>query len=109
MLPSTFSVLTLLVGSCQGWANDWDGHLKFECPTGQSIYKLISKHDNGKEDRVWDFKCRSVGHTVERCTWSGYINEFDDHIGMKCYNLLLYEKIAPRLSLLWWTGRDYRC
>ena len=43
----------------RGWKNDWDQPLNFECGAGQYIYRMKSYHDNKKEDRRWDFECKS--------------------------------------------------
>jgi len=48
--------------SCRwsGWVNGWDAMLSFTCGAGQVITGMNSYHDNGREDRRFQFKCCSV-------------------------------------------------
>ena len=46
------------------WANSWDSAKHFECPSGQVLAGAYSIHDNGKEDRVWKFKCAGSVFTL---------------------------------------------
>uniref|UniRef100_A0A0E9RZ99 Uncharacterized protein n=1 Tax=Anguilla anguilla TaxID=7936 RepID=A0A0E9RZ99_ANGAN len=40
------------------WQNDYDQRLYYTCSGRDSISMITSKHDNGREDRVWDFSCK---------------------------------------------------
>merc|ERR1719443_1833733 len=63
----------------QEWVNDYDGYLYFECPEGQSISRLMSIHDNGHEDRRWNYKCCVAANTCYHdCHYSPYINAYDE-------------------------------
>lgn len=66
------------------WANNWDGHLKFECPSGQGIRHMSGYHDNHREDRLFHFECQPVNFESSTCGWSGYVNGFDDNIDHRC-------------------------
>ena len=71
MLPRVLSLLCLAVGAL-GWINDYDQPVHFQCPDGQFLSKIDSQHDNGHEDRVWDFGCSRlpVEGTPENCQWT---------------------------------------
>ncbi|XP_033114803.1 hemagglutinin/amebocyte aggregation factor-like [Anneissia japonica] len=69
------------------WDNNWDSDLNFQCPSNQAIYKIVSQHDNSKEDRLFEFFCRSFPVSFSKCTWTGYINDFDQPFSATCpYN-----------------------
>ena len=68
----------------QDWANDYDGYLYYECPTNQSITHIISIHDNGPEDRIWAFECSPFQFGLETCSWSGYVNDYDEVLVYEC-------------------------
>ena len=84
------SLLVLLLLGCvagarsQEWANDYDGYLYFECPTNQSVSHIISIHDNGHEDRIWAFECAPSTYSLETCSWSGYVNDYDEVLVYEC-------------------------
>lgn len=69
-----FPVLNLLflsvVGVCS-WVNEYDKPFSFTCPQHQSISRIVSHHDNRREDRVFDFTCSKYTEFAENCTWSG--------------------------------------
>ena len=67
------------------YQNQWDGYLNYQCPKKQGIYRVESQHDNGKEDRRWEFYCRNVVQgTNPKCTTTNYINNFRDYISFMC-------------------------
>ena len=67
------------------WQNNWDAQLSKACPTGQGFYRVRSKHDNGREDRRWEFYCRKVVQQGNpTCTKSSYINQFQEFISFMC-------------------------
>ena len=79
MLLVTFFVICLTTGGlCQEWVNDYDGYLYFECPEGQSITRMISIHSHHDEHRMWAFECSALQHGYESCSWSGYVNNYDE-------------------------------
>lgn len=60
-----------------GWQNAWDEPLLFQCPTDYVMSGVYSIHDNGKEDRLWKFKCcKACGHKTQSCQLSGFINNW---------------------------------
>ena len=84
MLLVIFFVVSFTSGGlCQDWVNDYDDPLIFECPEGQSISRLQSIHNNHHEDRVWAFECSYLEHGYESCSWSDYVNTWDEVIFMK--------------------------
>ena len=42
------------------YVNNWDGDLKYECPSDSLITGLESEHNDWFEDRRWNFKCCKV-------------------------------------------------
>ena len=67
------------------YKNQWDGPLSQQCPGGQGFYRVRSEHNNGREDRLWEFYCRSVVQCASAtCTTTSYINNFRDVISFMC-------------------------
>lgn len=50
--------------------SQYDQEAKLNCPRGQGISALESKHNNWKEDRVWRFQCRVVNGLSTSGSWS---------------------------------------
>ena len=49
------------------------------------MYKVLSVHDNEKEDRVWNWKCRRVvKRGYPNCKPTDYVNEFDEPMFFMC-------------------------
>ena len=65
---------------------DWDEPFTIECGKNEALYYTASKHDNNREDRRFDFKCRDIGHdaSLKDCSWSGYVNKFDEPFAYMC-------------------------
>lgn len=65
--------------------NDWDEWLFFECAgSDQAINYIQSTHDDGKEDRLWQFGC---GIYTEWQTSDSYwtrISDYDNEINKSC-------------------------
>ena len=55
-----------------------------QCPTGQGLYRLQSAHHNDYEDRYFDYACRAVTSKSVSCSWTGYVNAFDEPISFMC-------------------------
>ena len=70
----------------QDYQNKWDGVLSQRCANGYGVYRVKSKHDNGREDRRWEFFCRRVVQrgTTPTCSQTSYINNFRDTISYMC-------------------------
>ncbi|CAM9489293.1 unnamed protein product [Lampetra fluviatilis] len=68
------------------YVNNYDQLLNFNCPSHQSISQVQSIHDNGKEDRIWDFRCKGTFDTSRTvtCTQSNYVNNFDEAFSFTC-------------------------
>jgi len=65
------------------WKSNWDKQFDFSCPSGQHISRIKSIHSNKKEDRRWDFECRS-GFVTPTCQKSGYVNNYDNIMNFEC-------------------------
>ena len=71
------------------WQNSWDRPLSFSCRDNQALYRVKSTHSNRKEDRVWEWSCRTVlkGNTRFRgsdCKWTGWQNGYDLPLMFQC-------------------------
>jgi len=47
----------LKFGGWSGWRNDWDQELNFRCKNTEVVVGVHSYHDNGREDRRWEYRC----------------------------------------------------
>ncbi|KAF4114840.1 hemagglutinin/amebocyte aggregation factor-like [Onychostoma macrolepis] len=81
------ALLLLLTGlltiGC-GWHNSYDQPLNFQCPAGQSVSFIISKHSNYHEDRLWAFSCKPTFSPRAKCFLSPYVNKFDQAFTFEC-------------------------
>ncbi|XP_074647818.1 uncharacterized protein LOC141903556 [Tubulanus polymorphus] len=79
-------VVISLLGLCHmsvAWKNQWDQPLNFQCPNNQHIQWFKSRHDNGREDRLFDMNCRP-GYVGTDCSWTGYLNDWDRVVSFVC-------------------------
>ncbi|XP_036374335.1 hemagglutinin/amebocyte aggregation factor-like [Megalops cyprinoides] len=74
----------LQVNGQERWQNEYDHVLSFACPSLSSISKIVSKHDNHHEDRIWDFSCKDTFESSPQCFWSPYANYFDEYLSYSC-------------------------
>ncbi|KTF87780.1 hypothetical protein cypCar_00038690 [Cyprinus carpio] len=79
-----FLILTGLLGRAQGWDNNYDEPLNFNCPAGQSISSITSENSNYHEDRRWEFGCQATFGQSAECYWTNYINDFDQVLLFEC-------------------------
>ncbi|XP_028678537.1 hemagglutinin/amebocyte aggregation factor-like [Erpetoichthys calabaricus] len=66
------------------WQNDYDKPLHFMCPTDGSINYIKSIHHNHAEDCLWDLSCKPTFDSYPRCSWSNYVNWFDEEFYYSC-------------------------
>jgi len=68
------------------WKNNWDGELSFSCGSNQVLSGIWSKHDNGKEDRRWRFRCCEVSDNIEliNIRKTHDLNDWDDILNFRC-------------------------
>jgi len=66
---------------------NWDARFKKRCGNDQALVRIISVHNNRKEDRVWTYYC-SKGYSLNDGTaaWSGYVNNWDAVLNYVCPN-----------------------
>ena len=80
-----------------GWRHSWDKHLGFSCPAGSALTRLVSKHHNHYEDRLWALQCEQLpGPISNACSWTGgpiitlshlfpgYVNNWDARLDYTC-------------------------
>ncbi|KAM3913882.1 hemagglutinin/amebocyte aggregation factor-like [Leptodactylus fuscus] len=84
-------ILALLLGIAvvsaapqERWANNYDQVLNYQCQSHQSINLIFSIHDNKREDRIWDFGCQNTFNNPGSCSWTGYVNDFDQEFTYTC-------------------------
>jgi len=79
-------VLVCALATARAWINEVDQRANFTCPNGQMLYHITSEHVNSAEDRRWDFGCRDihVEGDIEKCMWSGFVNEVDKPLNYAC-------------------------
>ena len=53
---------------------DWDNEFKKQCGNDAALTRIVSNHNNGKEDRRWTYYC-SPGYSLNDGTssWTGII------------------------------------
>ena len=80
-------IFSVLLSPALGWLNDWDQQLNFHCVLEREyIFRLQSIHDNHREDRRWDFTCRTVPYEawLSHCDTSDWINSYKGRINFRC-------------------------
>ncbi|XP_052778225.1 dermatopontin-like [Mya arenaria] len=61
-----------------GYQNTYDHLLAFQCSDNSFINGMGSRHDNGAEDRIWQFKCCDIpGIHMDDCKYTDWTNELD--------------------------------
>ncbi|KAH3715850.1 hemagglutinin/amebocyte aggregation factor-like [Dreissena polymorpha] len=88
-LPLLILVCACVVQHINGWQNNLDQLLDYQCPNkNQFINHVISQHHNHEEDRQFDFTCSDVvsgyDDSTTTCTYSGYVNSFDQPVHFRC-------------------------
>merc|ERR1711911_169426 len=53
--------------SWTGNVNGWDEMLTYNCPSGKVITGMDSTHNNGREDRVFKFRCYGFSRVTNKC------------------------------------------
>ena len=62
---------------------NWDGRWTRECPSDSYMTGFSSHHNNGREDRLFTFKCvkfTNPGLHRTQGGWSGWQNNWDDRL-----------------------------
>jgi len=74
-----------VAGRWSGYVNDWDGKFTFQCPEGQYIAGVASKHANHSEDRKFNFYCSDhLPTSVNKNKFTGYANDWDEEFRFQC-------------------------
>ena len=45
---------------------------------------MKSVHENEHEDRRWAFECAPLANGYSECSWTGYVNDWDDPMNFVC-------------------------
>ena len=53
-------ILLLPVALSMAWQTKWDAPFTYSCPNNRPLKRIESIHDNGKEDRVFNFFVSSI-------------------------------------------------
>lgn len=64
--------------------NRYDQYHFIQCPPGEGLNRLRSAHHNTHEDRYFDYDCTTVTSKPVSCSWTGYVNTFDEPISFMC-------------------------
>lgn len=65
----------------------YDASWERGCGGNTAISKAVSNHDNGREDRRWQFRCTPLpsNYILASCAWTGsYVNEWDAPMNYEC-------------------------
>ncbi|XP_041091558.1 hemagglutinin/amebocyte aggregation factor-like isoform X2 [Polyodon spathula] len=64
--------------------NSYDQPFRFLCPMKQSIKTIKSVYNNDYGDRVWTFTCGATFYGYPTCSWSAYMNNFEQDFHYYC-------------------------
>jgi len=84
-----YFIFSLIIASGYTWRNSWDGVLNFNCDKHHGVYgsisRIVSTHNNHREDRLWDYECRYEVKTPSSCSWTRYyVNGYDLEMRFEC-------------------------
>ena len=67
---------------------EYDDDFQRGCGGKSALVNVKSRHDNGKEDRSFWFKCKDINndYRLEQCGWTGWLNSFDGDLDYECPN-----------------------
>ncbi|XP_060676737.1 hemagglutinin/amebocyte aggregation factor-like isoform X1 [Hemiscyllium ocellatum] len=66
------------------WLVDNMSGMSYVCPRGGSISVIVSQFNNKTDERVWDFACKATFRGIINCSWTDYVNNFDEGINFSC-------------------------
>ncbi|XP_062888013.1 hemagglutinin/amebocyte aggregation factor-like [Mobula hypostoma] len=66
------------------WLKENNLGISYVCPYRGSISMVVSQFNNKTEERVWDFACKSTFQGHVSCSWTDYVNRFDEGINFSC-------------------------
>jgi len=71
-----------ITSSCSwsGYVNSMRKYFDWQCPHGKVMAGVESYHQNGKEDREFNFLCCRVRGGLSHCGQSGYVNNYDKEV-----------------------------
>merc|ERR1712187_474848 len=86
------TVVPFVQGSWTVWLNGWDAVFNYRCPNGGAVSGLESKHDNGKEDRLFQVRCSEpqthlISYESERAQ-GGWKNDWDGPMNWQCTGMV---------------------
>ena len=85
LMMSTFGSSNLNSLAEIQYQNEYDQRLQVHCQGKHGMYKVISVHNNKREDRIWDWKCRQVVKRGNpKCKQTNYVNNFDEPMFFMC-------------------------
>ena len=69
----------------QNWQNERDRTLKVECENRKAFYRVRSEHSNSREDRRWEWSCRTMAKSnFDDTYWTDYVNDWDKVFFFSC-------------------------
>ncbi|XP_072346750.1 hemagglutinin/amebocyte aggregation factor-like isoform X2 [Scyliorhinus torazame] len=73
--------------------------MSYVCPRGGSISVIVSQLSNITRDRVWDFACKASFRGIINCSWSDYVNNYDEGVHFSCPSESLISGVQNMRSL----------
>ncbi len=62
----------------QTGASPWDGRSLVDCPADSVLTRIVSWHNNDREDRQWQYSCSKFnGWKTNSCGWTNHVNGWD--------------------------------
>lgn len=78
-----------------GWQNPWDGVLNYKVPNGWILSGMHSIHDNGREDRLYEFYiCQIPRCEITHAYISGSVRSH--YVGEKAVGILVRSNLSGR-------------
>lgn len=75
LLVLCMTLSLLLVSAEDAWMTDYQQEFQFACDDRSWLTGIKSEHDNGQEDRRWNFTCShsTTNYFSTDCAWTGKI------------------------------------
>jgi len=77
-----FVVLAII--SVDAWQNNFDAAHSFNCPSGKTVLQIQSIHTNSKEDRRWNWTCKTENVVSDSCWMTPFVNDWDGTLNWQC-------------------------
>ncbi|GFS03871.1 hemagglutinin/amebocyte aggregation factor-like [Elysia marginata] len=79
-------LIALLTIEAERFNTSYLDPFNFTCPDNHTIYRLFSQYGEQEVDRQWVLDCRPEGASATHCTWSDYVNIWNEDYSYNCPN-----------------------